>query len=151
MSTIVVGVSRSSGSPGALLFASQEAERRGAELVAVQAWRPPRPPAAPGGRPPEVSIDTELERRRAERELQSRVESVLGPTTGLSCRVVRGTADRVLARASADADLLVIDSPRTLVSRSSVLANRLLYTVRCPLVVLPPHAGSTTTRRGEAL
>jgi hypothetical protein len=141
MAYVIAAVSASSGSPQALIAAAAEAQARGAELIALQAWRPPRPPAAPRGRPPSVSRDPDAEFAAAERALRAHVSAILGTGAAVTCRVVRGAPSSVLLAESAGADLLVLDAPRTRESmRSPVLAHRLIYAASCPILILPPTA-----------
>ncbi|MHA3725265.1 universal stress protein [Leucobacter sp. HY1910] len=139
MTSVVVGVSASSGSPQALRAAATEARQRGAGLLAVQAWRAPIPPAAPGGKPPGVSRDIEAALASAQRTLRSRVTAVLGPDEAVTCKVVQGAPSTVLLAEAAHAELLVLDAPRTRASmKSPVLAHRLIYTAECPVLIMPP-------------
>jgi nucleotide-binding universal stress UspA family protein len=138
---VVVGVSPTSGSPNALRCAAEEARWRGAELVAVQAWRPPRPPAAPGGRPPAVTRDVEGDLRAAEMRLHDQVAQALGSTTDATCRIVHGGAGEALLEESAEAELLVIDAPRRIaLTGSPLLAHKLVYNATCPILVMPRPA-----------
>jgi nucleotide-binding universal stress UspA family protein len=139
MARVVVGVSASSGSPSALVAAAAEARMRSAELVAVQAWRPPRPPASPGGRPPGVSRDTEASMAAAKQRLRIQVARALGIDAPVSLKVVQGGPRAVLQAESEHADLLVLDSSRTPTSQPPQrLVSRLLAVVRCPVLVMPP-------------
>jgi nucleotide-binding universal stress UspA family protein len=136
---IVVGVSRTSHSPVALRWAADAAERYDADLLAVRAWRPSRPPAAPG-RPPAVSRDVDAERAHAEAALADDVTQTLGPGHRAHCEIREGTPSAVLIALSQAADLLVIDAPRrTDFGNSPGLANRLVYQAVCPVVVMPPR------------
>jgi nucleotide-binding universal stress UspA family protein len=136
---VVVGVSASSGSPEALRFAVSEAKWRGVQLVAVQAWRAPRAPAAPGGRPPGVVLDTGAAFSRAAKELNAQVAAVLGAGEEVRCKLVRGAPGKVLLDESANACLLVVDAPRKwAASRSPLLAHRLVYNAQCPVLIMPP-------------
>ncbi|MEO8907125.1 MAG: universal stress protein [Microbacteriaceae bacterium] len=149
MSYVVVGVSATNQSTGALMTAADEARHRNADLVAVQAWRPPRPPASPGGRPPGVMGDTDATYAAAERTLRARVIGVLGPDTEVTCKLVRGAPSSVLLAESARAELLVLDAPRTRsTSRSVLLAHRLIYAAQCPVLIMPPHASNETGTSG---
>lgn len=141
--SIVVGVSPVTGSPSALRWGAEEARLRGAALVAVLAWRPPRAPAAPGGRPPPtvVSVGGEDHAKVAEESLRDFVVAALGSADGVQCRAVRGTAASALLDAARDAELLVIGEPRPgrLASvRTSLVAPQVVHRARCPVVVLPP-------------
>jgi nucleotide-binding universal stress UspA family protein len=138
---IVVGVSPSTGSPAALRWAAGEAELRGAPLRAVLAWRPPRAPAAPAGRPPAsgsgVATDPAAD---AERTLHRMVDSTLGHGAPIDCVTVRGTAVNALLNQSADAQLLVIGEPRPgrmASMRAGMVAPQIVQRARCPVVVLP--------------
>jgi nucleotide-binding universal stress UspA family protein len=136
---IVVGVSVRSGSPTALRWAADEARRRRCGLVAVRAWRAPRPPAAPGGRPPGVSRDADAEFAEAEAKLRADVAATLGEDAKVECRLVKGTPVSVLLKESGGALMLVLDAPRrTDLKANTVLAHRLMYQVACPVVVMPP-------------
>jgi nucleotide-binding universal stress UspA family protein len=139
--TIVVGVSARTGSPGALRWAVDVAARVDGTVRAVMAWRAPRAPAAPGGRPPAVPRTGPEDPAQDARERLSRlVAAAVGDVNRVACVVEEGGPARVLRRASRQADLLVIDSPRQ-ERRSGVsgklLAPRLLYRSACPLVIMP--------------
>jgi nucleotide-binding universal stress UspA family protein len=140
---IVVGVSPVTGSPNALRWAAEEALLRKAELVAVLAWRPPRAPAAPGGRPPPtvVSVGGEDHAKVAEESLREFVVTALGSADGVRCRAVRGTAASALLAAARDAELLVVGEPRPgrMASvRASLVAPQVVHRAPCPVVVMPP-------------
>lgn len=138
---IVVGVSVRSGSPTALGWAADEARRRRCDLVAVRAWRPPRPPSAPGGRPPAVSRDVDAAFATAEEKLRADVAAALGDDAKVKveCRLLKGTPVSVLLKESEGAQLLVLDAPRsTDLKANTLLAHRLMYHVGCPVVVMPP-------------
>lgn len=148
---IVVGVSRS-GSPAALGWAVDVAGLVKGHVRAVLAWRPPRPPSAPGGHPPAVaSTGPDDPAEVAQARIEQLVTAALGEGHGVECVAVHGGAVSALLRASADADLLVIDSPRpsTLAKVSAkVVAPQLIYRSSCPVVVMPPPAkGEGTTSR----
>jgi Universal stress protein family len=136
---IVVGVSVRSGSPTALRWAADEARRRRCGLVAVRAWRAPRPPAAPGGHPPAVSRDVEAAFADGEEKLRADVAAALGDDAKVECRLVKGTPVAVLLKESEGAVMLVLDAPRrTDIKANTLLAHRLMYHVSCPVVVMPP-------------
>ena len=136
---IVVGVSVRSSSPTALRWAADEAKIRKCGLVAVRAWRAPRPPAAPAGRPPAVARDAEAEFASAEEKLRADVAAVLGDKHNVDCRLVKGSAVSVLLKETATAELLVLDAPRkSNIKATTLLAHRLVYHVACPVVVMPP-------------
>ncbi|MBW4093944.1 MAG: universal stress protein [Acidobacteria bacterium] len=137
MTKVVVGVSASSGSPGALRMAAREAELRNAQLVAVQAWTPPRAPGTSGTRPPAVAADTKTLFAQAEKALRDQVIHTLG--VEVECKLVRGTPSKVLLGESMGAELLVVDAPRGAISSVSPrLAHRLVYKTSCPVLIMPP-------------
>ena len=139
---VVVGVSRTSGSPAALGWAQGEARVHGGRVVAITAWRPPRPPAAVGAKPSVVRYNLDEMRSEADTELRAAVTRALGADSGVECQLLTGGRRQALLQASTHADLLVIDAPRrTDFSSSSRLARRLLHQASCPVVVMPP--GST--------
>jgi hypothetical protein len=138
-SFIVVGVSAGSGSPTALRWAADEAARRDCALIAVRAWRPPRPPSAAAGKPPVVTRDPEAEFAEAEEKLRGDVVAALGEDQDVRCVLIKGSAVTVLLKESADATLLVLDAPRRgNIKATTLLAHRLVYNVACPVVVMPP-------------
>ncbi|GGM09037.1 universal stress protein [Nakamurella endophytica] len=142
---IVVAISPRSGSPEALRWAVGEAERRGAEVEAVMAWRPPRPPSVPGNRPPAMLV-TEQEpdpEQAAQERLSALVAAAVGPDADVRCRPMHGGARSVLLRAATGAEMLVLDAPR--VSKISVpgarlLAPRIMFASPCPVVLMPAGA-----------
>ena len=135
--TVVVGVSSTSKSPTALAWAHAQAQANGGRLVAVRVWRPPNPsPTTSGvgsGRIPDHA-DLESEQRT---RFAADVAEVLGADHGAELRLVRGGKRRGLIDESADADLLVMDAPRS-PSLSPMLAQRVIYAAHCPVVVMPP-------------
>lgn len=138
MARVVVGVSASSGSPSALVAAAAEAQMRSAELVAVQAWRPPRPPGSPGGRPPGVSRNVDAARASAEQRLRIQVGQALGVDADVSFTLVQGSPYAVLSAESEHADLLVVDAARTPTGAGPQrLVTRLISVVRCPILIMP--------------
>ncbi|GAB3883978.1 universal stress protein [Terrabacter terrigena] len=138
--TIVVGVSPTSGSPGALRWAVEEASVRGGRVVAVRAWRPHAPETATGGRVPSVVSD---DRALADEEarLAEDVARVLGHDHVVETRVVGGKRRAVLLEESRSADLVVIDAGRSTEVGARWLGSRIARASRCPVVVVPPALG----------
>jgi nucleotide-binding universal stress UspA family protein len=139
---IVVGVSAGTGSPNALRWAADLARQVDGHLRAVMAWREPRPPAAPGMHPPAVArTGPDQPAHDAEERLARLVAAALGDDHKVECVVEEGGPVRVLRRASRDADLLVLDSPRQEkligISSGKLVAPRLLYRSACPVVTMP--------------
>jgi nucleotide-binding universal stress UspA family protein len=144
--TIVVGVSGTSKSPTALAWAQAQAKQNDGRVVAVRAWRPTVPQATPSGTPASrISREVDVEQEALE-SLEADVARALGPDHDAEVRLVRGGRFRVLAKVSRGADLLVIDAPRQLLT-GPMFAHRLIYTVACPVVVMPPPiSGEPQTR-----
>lgn len=137
---VVVGVSQTSHSPVALRWGADYAAIVGANLLAVRAWRPSRPPSAASGRPAVVSRDVAGEREYAESALHDDVGQALGEDHPARCEIREGTPGSVLTALSSIAALLVIDAPRrTDLSTTPMLAHRLVYNAACPVVVMPPR------------
>ena len=63
--------------------------------------------------------------------------AALGDDHTAELRLVRGGRLKVLLKAAAEADLLVVDAPRQLMA-GPMFAHRLLYAAPCPVVVMPP-------------
>lgn len=145
--TVVVGVSPTSKSTYALEWAAAQAAEQNGRLIAVRAWYATTPPSAPSlqGGIPGTAAD------EAERQLAADVEAVLGPDHGAELRLTRGKArSRALIEASQDADLLVIDAPRTMMV-GPMLAHRLVYNAKCPVVTMPPAVASPPSDQPSAL
>ena len=105
-STIVVGVDGSPASVEALRWAARQAELTGAEVHTVTAWRMP---TTYGWIPPVADHDWAGHARTI---LDHAIKEALDDTgAGLvHRRVVEGPTARVLLKAAADADLLVVGS-----------------------------------------
>jgi nucleotide-binding universal stress UspA family protein len=138
--TIVVGVSATSKSPAALHWAAELAALRGGRVVAVRAWRPTPPQTSSRISPSPLTEDASLAHEQELASLEADVAEVLGAGHGVEVRLVEGGRRRALVRASEEADLLVVDAPRRLdLSSGPGFAQRLVYTARCPVVVIPPN------------
>jgi hypothetical protein len=141
--TVVVGVSPTTGSPAALRWAADEAQRRKVPLRSVLAWREPRPSAAPGGRPPASAgpgPDTDLA-GDAERTLREFVRTALGNDDGVECVAVKGGAVNALLSAADGAELLVVGEPRrgriASAKVARLVAPQVVLRAPCPVVVMP--------------
>jgi len=117
---ILVGVGGSSASLAALAWAANEARRRDAKLRVVQAWqpRPARASYAGTGRAGSggtgsggTGTGLAMESLAADR-LAAHVCAVIGARADIDVvtDLIEGSPERVLAEASADADLLVLGS-----------------------------------------
>jgi len=138
--TVVVGVSPTSRSPLALVWAEEEARIRGGHVVAVRAWRPV-PPTYTGNRPPMLGEQPASALAQERARLAEDVDGVLGPAHQVECRLVEGGRRRVLLREAVGADLLVLDAPRRpQLSGGVYFAHRLVYSAPCPVVIMAhPH------------
>lgn len=129
--TVVVGVSATSRSSAALVWAAAQARTNSGRLIAVRVVKPSARDAAtshsstgPG------SVDDHS-------QLAADVADALGAGHGAECRVLYGGRRKSLLAAASGADLLVIDAAQT-ASSASRLAHRVIATAECPVVVLPP-------------
>ena len=148
-SPIVVGVSRTTGSVEAVRWAAAEAQLRGTTVLAVTAWRGPRPPSAPGGRPPAFAPEPPEEAFALEAQrIRDLLTVAVGDLDQLGVRYAlrRGSASAVLLSAAVGAQLLVLDSPRS--GRStlakSVIAPQVIFKAPCPVVLMPPPIDSAS-------
>ncbi|QNN52323.1 universal stress protein [Nocardioides mesophilus] len=136
--TVVVGVSASSKSPGALAWARAQAEANGGRTIAVRVYQAPLVPSGPTGSS-SSRIPQDMDRLHAQQhaQLEHDVAEVLGDDHGVEVRVVHGGRRRGLLNEAREADLLVIGAPRK-PSMSPLLAHRIVYAATCPVVVMPP-------------
>ncbi len=135
--TVLVGVSATSKSPTALIWARAQAEANAGRVIAVRVYQTPNVPAGPSGSSSRIPQDPDSLRTQQHAQLERDVTEVLGPDHGVEIRVVRDGKRRGLLNEAREADLLVIDAPRT-PSMSPLLAHRIVYAARCPVVVMPP-------------
>ncbi|MHB1499850.1 MAG: universal stress protein [Candidatus Dormibacteria bacterium] len=137
---VVVGISRETGSTGALLWAWEEARLRKVPLLAVTAWRPALPSPGPAPRPSFAPSSVDEVHQQADEHLRRLVEAAVGTGPGISTQAIKGGTTSVLTQAAAGAQLLVLGPPHPnraagLVSGRRVL--RLTTRVACPVVVMP--------------
>jgi nucleotide-binding universal stress UspA family protein len=138
--TIIVGVSGTSASAGALRWAADETKRRHGQLKVVLIWSaeqhayyaPPLSPHALAAR-----------ERLAREELTAILQSVLGngPHGNLTVEVAKGTAERALVERSAGADLLVLGSASGGLAGRSIgpVVRTCLSRAHCPVVIVGPE------------
>lgn len=136
--TIVVGVSATSKSPTALHWATELAALRGGRVVAVRAWRPTPPQTTSRVTPSPITEDVSAARAQAQADLEADVAEVLGGQHGVEVRLIQGGKRKSLVAAAEQADLLVVDAPRRIDLALPGFAQRLVYSVSCPIVVMPP-------------
>lgn len=135
--SVVVGVSATSNSPTALAWGAAQANQNGGRLIAVRAWRPRSdPPGTTSGGIAARVTDESGSDRSEQAALADDVAEILGPDHGAELQVVRGGKRKMLLAVASDADLLVIDAPRTLTG-VPLFAHRLVHAAACPVVVLP--------------
>jgi hypothetical protein len=151
--TVIVGVSATSKSPTALVWAQAQARSNGGRVIAVRVYQLPNVPSGPSGSASRTPQDPESVRAQQHAQLERDVVEVLGEDHGVEIRVVRGGKRRGLLEQAREADLLVIDAPRT-PSMSPLLAHRVVYAATCPVVVMPPSISgapeSALTRSARA-
>ena len=135
--TVVVGVSATSGSPAALVWAHAQAEANGGHVIAVRVYQSPHLPAAPAGTSSRIPQDPAQVHADQQAQLERDVAEVLGAEHQVEMRAIRGGKRRGLLEQALEADLLVIDAPRA-PSMSPLLAHRIVYAASCPVVVMPP-------------
>jgi hypothetical protein len=135
--TVVVGVSATSKSPTALVWAHAQAQANSGRVIAVRVYQAPNVPGGPSGSSSRIPQDPDDVHSQQHTQLEQDVAEVLGPDHGVELRVIRGGKRRGLLNEAREADLLVIDAPRT-PSMSPLLAHRIVYAATCPVVVMPP-------------
>jgi nucleotide-binding universal stress UspA family protein len=138
--TIVVGVDGSEESRRALRWAIDEAQLRGARVVALRAWV--YPALAAGGL---IPATTDLVGQLATNERQELAATVAEFEAGgveIEQLVVEDAAARALVEAAAGADLLVVGSRGhggfTGLLLGSV-SQQCAHHAPCPVVIIPPE------------
>jgi nucleotide-binding universal stress UspA family protein len=136
---IVVGVSDSIASRGALRWAADEAQRRNTRLQVVRAWEP----AYVASYAPHHE-DAGHERHAVTCELANTLYAVFGAKLPphVFTEVVEGTPERVLADESAGADMLVLGStsmPAAAGRSIGPVIRSCLSRAHCPVVVIGPE------------
>jgi nucleotide-binding universal stress UspA family protein len=138
---IVVGVSGSPASAGALHWAADEAAREHGTLRVVRTWKsePRAFYAHPASGPQEAARQHQV----ACDELDTMITAVLGSEDAgtFSIEVIEGAAERVLVDLSAGADLLVLGSASGLTEGRSIgpVIRGCLSRAHCPVVVVGPE------------
>ena len=136
--TVVVGVSATSKSPTALRWGAAQAAHNNGRLIAVRSWRSTSPPGTTSGGMAARVTDERSTQSGEQLALEQDVAEVLGDDHSAEVRVVRGGKRKVLLRAAEEADLLVVDAPRTFTG-APLFAQRIVYAASCPVVIMPPR------------
>jgi nucleotide-binding universal stress UspA family protein len=157
----LVGVGGSGAATSALIWAANQARRRDARLRVVQAWQAgPRRALYAGTAAGRTEL---ISQAAAARRLAADVRAALGDAAGidLETEVIEGTPERVLARASADADLLVLGTGRQspvaqvdplIVDRPvGPVIRACLSRACCPVVIIGPAAAAELDRPDRVL
>ncbi len=139
---VVVGVDESEGAALALWYALRAARLRGAELVVVHAWQPPRPQWPQRVQPLPGSYE----------ELQALHGKVIDaavdrwrsafPDVPVRYRLLPGEAAPTLLAASAQAGLLVVGAHGISALRGALagsVARGVLEKASCPVAIVHPH------------
>lgn len=136
--TVVVGVSATSKSPTALEWGAAQAALNNGRLIAVRSWRSTAPPGTTSGGAAARITDTPSTQSSEQAAFETDVAEVLGEDHAAEVRVIKGGKRRALLEAAQEADLLVVDAPRTLTG-TPLFAQRIVYAASCPVVVMPPR------------
>jgi nucleotide-binding universal stress UspA family protein len=138
---ILVGVSGSLASAGALRWAADEAAREHGALRVVRTWKPE--PRAFYAHPASGPQDAARQHQIASDGLAAMILAVLDSEelNNVSGEVIEGTAERVLVDLSATADLLVLGSASGLTEGRSIgpVIRGCLSRAHCPVVVVGPE------------
>ncbi|MEO6018654.1 MAG: universal stress protein [Knoellia sp.] len=136
--TVVVGVSATSKSPTALTWGAAQAVLNNGRLIAVRSWRSASPPGTTSGGVAARVTDERSTQSSEQAALEQDVAEILGEGHSAEVRVMHGGKRKVLLEAAHEADLLVVDAPRTFTG-SPLFAQRIVYAASCPVVVMPPR------------
>jgi hypothetical protein len=148
--TVVVGVSATTKSPTALVWGKALADSNAGRLIAVRVYQSGR--SSVGDSASSASDHALRDEQLA--LLRRDVADVLGEDNDAEIRVVHASKRSGLINESHEADVLVIDAPRS-PSLSPLLAQRIVYAASCPVVVMPPSISgepeSVLTRSARAV
>lgn len=133
--TVVVGVSATSRSPAALVWAAAQAKVNHGHLIAVRVLKRNTPHDESASQ--RSGSDQGEGPTGLQADLEADVAEALGSEHEAECRVLYGGKRNSLLAVAHGADLLVIDAART-PSAASRLAHRIIAAAGCPVVVLPP-------------
>jgi nucleotide-binding universal stress UspA family protein len=134
---VVVGTDGSAGAHAALVWAADEARRRGVTLEILRTW-PLDPPAEPISAPGAPVLDERA--RQAQVEVEAEAAAVRGSGLAISKLICQGSAQDVLVDASETASLLVVGSRGRGSVRSLLLGSVSQHVAshsHCPVVVVP--------------
>ncbi|MFI6935799.1 universal stress protein [Streptomyces sp. NPDC050287] len=134
---IVVGIGEEAATANAIRFALEEAERRGALLEAVRAWR--RPAHETTDHPLLAGKSAQAHEQRAVETLEAALRAAPAGVE-LRRRTAEGSARRVLLDASHGADLLVVGArrhPGHFGLQLGRVAHTVLHHAACPVAVVP--------------
>ncbi|GAA3185619.1 universal stress protein [Streptomyces virens] len=136
---IVLGIGEEAASTNAVRFALEEAERRGAVLEAIRAWRRPAHQTTDQPLLTGVPAHAHAHEQRAAETLEA---ALRGAPAGveLHMRTAEGSARKVLLDASHGADLLVVGArrrPGHFGLQLGRVAHTVLHHAACPVAVVP--------------
>ncbi len=138
---VVVGVSGSAGSLGALRYAAQMARNEDAILVPVLAWTPPGGEVA-DRRHPNAYLRSVWKQAAWDRMWQAVELAFGGPPGDISFapEVVRGQPGDVLSQLAQPADVIVVGTGRHGPVRlwAGRVSRYCLAHARCPVIAVPP-------------
>jgi nucleotide-binding universal stress UspA family protein len=137
---VIVGVSGSPASAGALRWTAAEAQQRHARLRVIRSWDPEFEAAA---MPVGLQLAPARQRAAAADSLARQLRAAFGPQPpdGASAELAQGVPEWVLTDQSATAQLLVVGSatPPNHTARSiGPVVRYCLSRAQCPVVVSPP-------------
>ncbi|MFF7451560.1 MULTISPECIES: universal stress protein [unclassified Streptomyces] len=137
---VVVGVGEDAKASAAVRLAFEEAQRRGAVLEAVRAWRCPAHETT--DHPLLADAPARLHREQAEEALTQALHEA-PPDVKVERRAVEGHPRRVLVEAAQGAELLVVGAKRRnghLGLQLGRVTHAALHDASCPVVVVPQQA-----------
>ena len=141
--TVVVGVGDPAGSRAAIRLAAEEAQYRGAELIAVMAYSGERALGAPATRPVATLRTADDERMVAEAALRDAVVDALGDQAEkVQLRAVLGLAGRKIIETAQhlNAQLIVLASRGSASMLLGTVSQYVLRKAPCPILVVPESA-----------